>query len=74
MAWTDPLTFNSKAPFCTSVLSPVSDRVFSFLCPCYDYSLELRDKLAVYPVFVDCKFLNQRGTISYLRACKEEGS
>ena len=74
MAWNDPLTFNSKAPFCTSVLSPVSDRVFSFLCPCYDYSLELRDKLADYPVFVSCKFLNWSRPVSYLKACKEEGS
>ena len=74
MAWNDPLTFNSKAPFCTSVLSPVSDRVFSFLCPCYDYSLELRDKLALYPVFVGCKFLNRSPPSSYVRACKEEGS
>ena len=74
MAWNDPLTFNSKAPFCTSVLSPVSDRVFSFLCPCYDYSLELRDKLAVYPVFVGCKFLNWSRPVSYLKAYKEEGS
>ena len=53
MAWTDPLTFDSKAPFCTCVLSPLSDRAFSFLCPCHDCSHELRDKLAVYTVFVD---------------------
>ena len=38
---------------------------FSFLSPCHDYSFELRDKLAVYPVFLGCKFLNRSPPISW---------
>ena len=32
-----------------------------------------RQRLAVYPVFVDCKFLNWSPPVSYLKKCKEDG-
>ena len=51
MAWNYPLTFDSKEPFCTYVVSTLSDRVFSFLCPCHDYSLEVRDRTRYLPCF-----------------------
>ena len=52
MAWNYPLTFGSKEPFCTCVVSTLSDRVFSFLCPCHDYSLEVRDKNWLFTQFL----------------------
>ena len=33
-------------------LSPLSDSVFSFLCPCHDYSLEVRDKDWLFTLFL----------------------
>ena len=42
MAWSYPLTFDSKGPFCTCVVSPLSFTQTRFLplCPCLDYSVE----------------------------------
>ena len=44
MGWNYPLTLDSKEPFCAGVVSPLSDRIFSLLCPCHDCSLQVRDK------------------------------
>ena len=33
-------------------MSPLSYRVFSFLCPCRDYSLEVRDKDWLFTLFL----------------------
>ena len=52
MASNDPLIFYSKEPFCACVVSRLSDRVLSFLCPCHDYSLELRDKDWLFTLFL----------------------
>ena len=54
MAWNYPLTFDPKEPFRACVVFPLSDRVFSFLCPCHDYSLEVlaRDKDWLYALFL----------------------
>ena len=73
MAWTDPLTFDSKAPFCACVSCPVSDRAFSFLCPCHDCSLELRDRL---PVYLFLLAVNSSTEPTYLlpQGMQEEGS
>ena len=52
MAWNYPLTFGSREPFCTCVVSILSDRVFSFLCPCHDCSLEVRDRDRLFTLFL----------------------
>ena len=71
MAWNYPVSFDSKQPFWACVVSPLTNRVFSFLRPCHNYS-EIREWLSIYPVFVGCKFLNWGPRISHLRACKGE--
>ena len=72
MAWSYLLTFDSKEPFCAWVVSPLSDRVFSFVCPSYDYSLEVRDKDWLYILFLGCKFLNGSPAVPDVKKCKEE--
>ena len=52
MASNYPLTFYSKEPFCACVVAPLSDRVLSFLCPCPDYFLEVRDKDRLFTLFL----------------------
>ena len=41
MAWNYPLTFDSFLFMCSVFLIFYSDRAFSSLCPCRDYSLEV---------------------------------
>ena len=43
MAWNYPVSFDSKQPFWACVVSPLTNRVFSFLCPCHNYSLRLEN-------------------------------
>ena len=71
MAWNYPVSFDSKQPFWACVVSPLTNRVFSFLCPCHNYSLRLEND-CVFTIFVGCKFLYWILPISYLRECKGE--
>ena len=43
MAWNYPVSFDSTKPFWACVVSPLTNRVFSFLCPCHNYSLRLEN-------------------------------
>ena len=43
MAWNYPVSFDSKQPFWACVVSPLTKIVFSFLCPCHNYSLRLEN-------------------------------
>ena len=52
MAWNYLLTFDSKEPFWAWVVSPLSDRAFSFLCPGDDYALDLRAKTSYLSCFL----------------------
>lgn len=52
MGWNYPLTLDSKEPFCAGVVSPLSDRIFSLLCPCHDCSLQVRDKDWLFTLFL----------------------
>ena len=52
MAWNYLLIFDSWESFCAYVVSLLSDRVFSFLYPCRDYSFEVRDKDWLFTLFL----------------------
>ena len=71
MAWNYPVNFDSKQPFWACIVSPLTNKGFSFLCPCHNYSLRLEND-CVFTIFVGCKFLNWILPISYLRECKGE--
>ena len=67
MALNYPLTFDSKEPF-----SLIRQGFFLSLSLPWLFPWGERQRLAIYPVFVDCKFLNWSPPISYLKKWKEE--
>ena len=52
MAWNYLLIFDSWESFCECVVSLLSNRVFSFLYRCRDYSFEVRDKDWLFILFL----------------------
>ena len=70
------ITFSLLTPRSLSthgLVSPLSDRVFSFLCPGHNYALKVRDKDRLFILFlVGYKFLNGSPAVSDVKKCKEE--
>ena len=72
MAWNYPVNFDSKQPFWACVVSPLTNRVFSFLCPCHNYSLRLEND-CVFTLFLLGVNSSTGAHVSlYLRECKGE--